>query len=231
MTEKFATQFGARIKRMRKAAGYRSTADLAEIIRNRALTASVLQNIESGRKAEVSIVHLLEIARALDVSPIVLLVDFAEPDALLSIAGLGPNFERMTALEFDAWMQSRNEGLRDAQLGLPAEVYRLLNARAVDQLRWIRQLRLGRVKEAVKMKKRYDSPAQFEDLVRSAHEVEGQLRSALRAGREMGITYDAELDPEPDYATEPAPTERPVIATNPSYSARRRRPRYREAGR
>ncbi|WP_251454450.1 helix-turn-helix transcriptional regulator [Microbacterium sp. Marseille-Q6648] len=220
MTEKFAAQFGARIKRMRKAAGYRSTADLVEIIRNAALTASVLQNIESGRKAEVSVVHLLEIARALEVSPVVLLVDFAEPDAPLSIAGLGTNFDRMTAIEFDAWMQGRNDDLRDVQLGLPEQVYQLLNARTVDQLRWIRRLRLERVEKAVRMKKRYDSPAEFQALVRSVHEVESQLRSALRAGREMGIEYDPELDPEPHYATtqpEPDHVAAPTALRKPRY--------------
>lgn len=231
MTEKFASQFGSRIKRMRKAAGYRSTADLAEIIRNPALTASVLQNIESGRKAEVSVVHLLEIARALEVSPIVLLADFAAPDAPLSVAGLGPNFERMTAIEFDAWIRNRNEGLRDVQLGLPAQVYHLLNARAVDQLRWVRQLRLERVDKAVRMKKRHDAPAEFEALVRSVHEIESQLRDALRAGRGMGMDYDPELDPEPDYAAAPAPDEPRTATKIPASEARSRRPKYREAGR
>lgn len=226
MTEQFSAQFGARIKRMRKAAGYRSTADLVEIIRNPALTASVLQNIESGRKAEVSVVHLLEIARALEVSPIVLLVDFAEPDAPLSIAGLGTNFDRMTAIEFDAWIQGRNDDLRDVQLGLPEQVYQLLNARAVDQLRWIRRLRLERVEKAVRMKKRYDSPAEFQALVLAVNEVESQLRSALRAGRDMGIEYNPEFDPEPSYATQ-APTASPSSAP----AARRRQPRYREADR
>lgn len=226
MTEKFAAQFGARIKRMRKAAGYRSTADLVEIIRNPALTASVLQNIESGRKAEVSVVHLLEIARALEVSPAVLLADFAAPDEPLTVAGLGPNFDRMTAMEFDAWIQGRNEHLRDVQVGLAAEVYQLLNARTVDQLRWIRRLRLERVEKAVRMKKRYDSPAEFQALVRSVHEAESQLRSALRVGREMGIEYDPELDPEPDYATsqpEPEHVAAPAVL--------RRKPRYVDADR
>ncbi|WP_438354476.1 hypothetical protein [Microbacterium sp. CJ88] len=136
----------------------------------------------------------------------------------------------MTAIEFDAWIRNRNEDLRDVQLGLPAQVYHLLNARAVVRLRWVRQLRLERVDKAVKMKKRHDAPAEFEALVRSVHEIESQLRDALRAGRGMGMDYDPELDPEPDYGA-PAPDEPRSATKIPASEVRSRRLRYREAGR
>lgn len=227
MTEKFTAAFGKRVKRMRRAAGYRSTSDLAEMIRNPAITGSVLQNIESGRKAEVSVVHLLEIARALEVTPIVLLADFTAPDENLSIDGLGPNFSRMTAAGFDAWLQGRNEWPRDPQIGLPEEVNQLLNVRFVDGLRFQRQARLERVQQALRLRKKYDAPAEFEALRRALFETEVQLRQVLAAGRRSGIRYDAALDPESLMTSEGGEPD-PPRGRIPS---RGRRPRYVDAER
>lgn len=227
MTETFTAAFGKRVKRMRRAAGYRSTSDLAEMIRNPTITGSVLQNIESGRKAEVSVVHLLEIARALEVTPIVLLADFTDPDGKLSIDGLGPNFDRVSPAEFDAWLHGRNEYPRDPQIGLPDEVNQLLNVRAVDGLRWWRQARLERVQQALRMRKKYEAPAEFEALRRALFETEVQLRQVLSAGRRLGIKYDATLDPDAPGRSEPHYKD----ASPSAATTRRPRRRYVDANR
>jgi transcriptional regulator with XRE-family HTH domain len=95
---------GARIRRLRRAAGFTSREDLANAIGNPSVSAAVIKNIEAGRKADMSVVHLLEIAYALGVSPVVLLLDFSHPNQEATIAGLGPNFSGATNNDLDDWL-------------------------------------------------------------------------------------------------------------------------------
>jgi transcriptional regulator with XRE-family HTH domain len=103
MTQRLPESFGQRVQRMRKLVGFRSSKSLADAINNPLISESVIRNIENGRKAEVSIVHLLEIAWAIGVSPIVLLLDYSTPTQPAKIPGLGPNFDPATVAEVDEW--------------------------------------------------------------------------------------------------------------------------------
>lgn len=99
-----AEPIGARIRRLRRAAGFKSREDLANAIGSPSVTAAVIKNIEAGRKADMSVVHLLEIAYAIGVSPLVLLLDFSHPNQKASIAGLGANFTGATNNDIDDWI-------------------------------------------------------------------------------------------------------------------------------
>jgi transcriptional regulator with XRE-family HTH domain len=62
---------------------------------------AVLQNIESGRKADITVAQLLEISRALGISPLLLLAPLETPLAHIDLAGIGEELRSMTATEFD----------------------------------------------------------------------------------------------------------------------------------
>jgi transcriptional regulator with XRE-family HTH domain len=104
MTQTLPETFGQRVQRMRKLVGFKSSRSLAEAINNPLISESVIRNIENGRKAEVSIVHLLEIAWAIGVSPLVLLLNYSAPARVAGIPGLGPNFAPATVEEIDEWI-------------------------------------------------------------------------------------------------------------------------------
>jgi hypothetical protein len=67
---------------------------------------AVLENIESGRKADLSVSQLLNIARGLGVPPSMLLAPMATPDAELDLPNLSAHFEQMTPAEFDCWFSA-----------------------------------------------------------------------------------------------------------------------------
>lgn len=97
---------GARIKLARRQRGYRTTRELADAIPADNVTMAVLENIESGRKADLSVSQLLNIARGLGVPPSMLLAPMATPDATLDLPNLSEHFEGMTAAEFDCWLSA-----------------------------------------------------------------------------------------------------------------------------
>lgn len=106
MTEK-PDSLGKRLARYRKQLGFDSTQALAARTGGR-VSASVLQNIESGRKQDISVAQLLEVSRALGISPLLLLAPLETPTALLDLAGLGDDLRGMTAIEFDEWVRGTN---------------------------------------------------------------------------------------------------------------------------
>jgi hypothetical protein len=94
----------------KRIAGYRNSgeigtaADLAARIPNPKVTASVIQNIESGRKADLSVSQLLDIAMGLGVSPLVLLVPVGAPFQRVDLPGVGDDVSSLTVHEFDQWL-------------------------------------------------------------------------------------------------------------------------------
>jgi hypothetical protein len=70
------------------------------------ITAAVLENIESGRKANLDLSQVLNIARALDVPVVNLLAPMARPRDLVDIPNLSPSLANMTAGEFDSWLSA-----------------------------------------------------------------------------------------------------------------------------
>jgi transcriptional regulator with XRE-family HTH domain len=104
------TNIGARIRLARRERGFRTTEDLAEAIPGSNLTPSILENIESGRKADLSVSQFLNIARALNVPVSMLLAPIGTPNADLDLPNLGDDFAGMTAGEFDSWLSATSAG-------------------------------------------------------------------------------------------------------------------------
>lgn len=97
---------GARIKLARRERGFRTTRDLAGAVPGGNVTAAILENIESGRKADISVSQLLNIARALNVPPSYLLAPMGSPNSTLDLPNLSADFDGMTAAEFDCWLSA-----------------------------------------------------------------------------------------------------------------------------
>jgi transcriptional regulator with XRE-family HTH domain len=95
---------GRRIASYRKLGKMATSADLAARIPNPKVTASVIQNIESGRKADLSVSQLLDIAMGLGVSPLVLLVPVGRPFQPVDLPGVGADVSALTVHEFDEWL-------------------------------------------------------------------------------------------------------------------------------
>ncbi|MDY7543026.1 MULTISPECIES: helix-turn-helix transcriptional regulator [unclassified Cryobacterium] len=104
------TSIGTRIQAVRKHRGIRTTKELADKIPGGNVTEAVLQNIEAGRKSDLSVSQLLNIAKALGVSPLFLLAPVGRPTSTLDLPNLGDAFEGMTVVEFDAWISGETDG-------------------------------------------------------------------------------------------------------------------------
>ena len=101
---------GARIKAARRARGFRTAKDLADSIPGGKLTESIIENIEAGRKADLSISQLFNIAMALNVPVSFLAAPMARPGANLDLPNLSTDFDTMTSEQFDAWLSSITTG-------------------------------------------------------------------------------------------------------------------------
>jgi transcriptional regulator with XRE-family HTH domain len=106
MTDAPDDSIGRRIAKYRRLAGIETAKDLAARIGNEKITASVIQNIESGRKADLSVSQLLNISRAVEVSPVQLLASIDRPFDRLDLVGLSPSMATMTGLELDSWISA-----------------------------------------------------------------------------------------------------------------------------
>lgn len=95
---------GRRLANYRKRLGFDSTHALAARTGGR-VSEAVLQNIECGRKPDPSVAQVLEISRALGISPLLLLAPLETPHATLDLAGIGEDLRKMTASQFDAWVR------------------------------------------------------------------------------------------------------------------------------
>jgi transcriptional regulator with XRE-family HTH domain len=70
------------------------------------LTASILQNIELDRRANIDVTHVLNLAAALGVPVSYLLAPMARPGDPIDLPNMGAAFAGMTASEFDAWLSA-----------------------------------------------------------------------------------------------------------------------------
>jgi transcriptional regulator with XRE-family HTH domain len=104
-----AITIGGRIQALRRARGMRTSKELADAIGG-TMTVSIIENIELGRKSNLDIAQLLSIAMALQVPPSYILAPMNRPDAPLDLPGLSPAFDGMTAIEFDSWLSSLENG-------------------------------------------------------------------------------------------------------------------------
>jgi transcriptional regulator with XRE-family HTH domain len=104
------SSLGARIRAARRARGLRTARELADAIVGGTLTEAIIENIEAGRKVVLDISQLLNIAMALRVPLSYLLAPLGEPDRPLDLPNLSQAFEGMTAIEFDSWLASSQDG-------------------------------------------------------------------------------------------------------------------------
>ncbi|TFC20047.1 XRE family transcriptional regulator [Cryobacterium algoritolerans] len=104
MTQAGTDSIGRRIAKYRRVMGIATAKDLAGRIGSETLSASVIQNIESGRKADLSVSQLLNISRGLGISPVLLLASIDRPFDPLDLTGLSPYVAKMTGAELDAWI-------------------------------------------------------------------------------------------------------------------------------
>lgn len=121
---------GARVAAYRKMNGW-SGDDLVERA-GHGISRAVLANIETGRKRDLSVVHLFALARALQVPPAVLLFDVTKPfePTTLKRNADGSGDDYMTVWMALEWMSGQNIG------GLPDESLPSMDAfLIVDEVR------------------------------------------------------------------------------------------------
>ncbi|TFB93190.1 helix-turn-helix transcriptional regulator [Cryobacterium sp. HLT2-28] len=111
MTQGFVEDsLGGRIAAFRKARGFSSTDQLAAAIGEGKMSGPVLRNIESGRKGDLSVSQLLNIAWALKVSPLLLLAPLGRPADPLDLPNLVSSLQRTSIAEFDKWVSMHTQG-------------------------------------------------------------------------------------------------------------------------
>jgi len=103
-----AGSLGERIQAARKARGM-SARELAEAI-DGIPTQSTIENIETGRKASVDVVQLLNIAMATRTPLSFFLAPLARPDGPLDLPGLSPQFDSLNVAEFESWITGAQDG-------------------------------------------------------------------------------------------------------------------------
>ena len=101
---------GNRIQAARKVRGIRTAADLAAAIPGGKVTEAIIQNIEAGRKTDITVSQLLNIAFAIRIPPIYLLAALGDPEAKLDLANLSDDLTDMTPAELDAWINGSTDG-------------------------------------------------------------------------------------------------------------------------
>ena len=100
---------GKRIASCRRARGYRTARDLADALEGKVSEAAI-QNIESGRKSDLSVSQLLNISWAIRVSPLQLLVPLGSPANNVDLPNLATALERKSVAEFDEWVSMHPYG-------------------------------------------------------------------------------------------------------------------------
>ena len=101
---------GARIKAARRGRGIRSIRAFAQLLDDSSLTESVLENVEAGRKADLPISAVLNIAYALKVPLSLLLAPLSDSALPMDLPNLSAGLSEMTPAEFDAWLTGDDSG-------------------------------------------------------------------------------------------------------------------------
>lgn len=101
---------GTRIAAARRARGYRTTKELATVMTGTGITTAVLENIESGRRSNLDISTILNLAHTLGVPVSALLAPIGRPEDLVDLPNLNNTLAGMTAAQFDAWVSGTTTG-------------------------------------------------------------------------------------------------------------------------
>ncbi|SEB10334.1 hypothetical protein SAMN04515680_3283 [Leifsonia sp. 21MFCrub1.1] len=152
------------------------------------MTEAILENIESGRKADISLSQLLNIARGLNVPVSMLLAPVGTPDSVLDLPNLSEDFESMTAAEFDCWLSAT-----------PASAYRPRSASERSDIAILSSLRefgtLRRELDRLEIVLQSQKAAADPDLVAANLEVEQRIdRIAKEAASVANLLQTAGLE-------------------------------------
>ena len=138
MTEYSAERnIGTRIAAARRSRGFRTTKELAAKMPGTGITSAVLENIESGRRSNLDISMLLNIAHTLHVPVTALLAPIARPHDPIDLPNLKPELAAMTASQFSAWVAGITTA--DYRAGTAAERNDLAQLNALRELQTTRR--------------------------------------------------------------------------------------------
>lgn len=137
MTELAVDTIGARIKAARRDRGIRSIRSFAELLDDPFLTESVLENIEAGRKADLPISAVLNIAFALKVPLSLLLAPLSDSSLPVDLPNLSNGLRDMSPAEFDGWLSGDDAGRYRSRSALERED--LAELRAFREIQRIRR--------------------------------------------------------------------------------------------
>ncbi len=175
MTALAVRTIGARIKAARRDRGIRSIRAFAELLDDPSLTESVLENVEAGRKADLPISAVLNIAYALKVPLSLLLAPLSDPALPMDLPNLSPGLSEMTPAEFDAWLS-----------GDDSSRYRSHSAQERQDLAELRAFReVQRVKREIERERNVATLAGDTNASRVEY-LEGELTTLLGFLRSAG---------------------------------------------
>lgn len=167
--------FGERVKAIRRARGFKSARALAASIAGGTLTESIIENIEAGRREDVTVSQLFSLAMALRVPPTFLLTAIGTPTSQVDLANLSDAFHGMTAGEFDAWLASVSGG--DYRARTADERWDRRNLESYRELASLKR-RLRRVSAAAQTDPAdADWRSRIDALTRDVAELETRLRA------------------------------------------------------
>lgn len=130
--ERAPSLVGQRLERVRSARKL-SAAELAARVPAGSITKTVITNVESGRKRDLTVTELVQIAAALDISPLFLIVDTTKPWEPLGVDGVeATNIEY--ARKADLFSIAFSDGPRSVELALAR------GEGALEDLAWVRAL-------------------------------------------------------------------------------------------
>lgn len=116
-TEHDASLVGKRLHTLRSARGL-SAAQLADLVPSSAVSKTVITNVESGRKRDLTVTELVLLAQALQVSPMLLIVNDLAPWELVGVPGIETtNIEYARASEIYEHTDPSVGGMRHSMTG------------------------------------------------------------------------------------------------------------------
>ncbi len=171
---------GARIAAARRARGYRTTKELAAVMTGTGITTAVLENIESGRRSNLDISTILNLAHTLHVPVSALLAPISRPDDLVDLPNLNEVLARMTAVQFDAWLSGTTAGAYVATTA--AERNDLTELNALRELQTVRR-ELHRLEVVAQLAEDQPEPLRqtTTSQIDAAHDQIDHLQAYLRS--------------------------------------------------
>lgn len=116
---------GRRLAELRRERGFATARALAQELEGSGISEAVIQNIEAGRKPDITVSQLLNLSMALRTSPLFLLSAYGRPLDALDLPNLSAAVSALTNADLDAWISGRRELRRGASLDESSDVIAL----------------------------------------------------------------------------------------------------------